>query len=202
MRTAAHLVVLGAVLVLAACGGRRGGGGGGGDDDDAASCDFAACGGDPVGEWRIADSCVTYDTSPPEDCPEADASYGTVDMSGTMSLDADGTYSLSTSMSFDVTIDFPTSCLGGATCDQIEQNLVLSFPGSSCQTSAQGCACTSPFDESSDETGTWEADGGTLRVVDQGGDPTDLDLCATGGSLQLRSASEGGGTIEMILQRM
>jgi hypothetical protein len=183
-------------VTLAACGGRRGGGGGG---EGEGECGFAACGGDPIGDWSIVDSCVTYDTTPPDDCPTAEVSFSDPDLSGTMSILEGGTYQMSTSMSFDLTIDFPTSCLGGMSCDLVEQNLVASFPGATCRTSGVGCACTTPFDETTDETGTWEVDGDTVRVTDDGGDPTDLEFCASSGSLELRSSTEGGGTVEMIL---
>lgn len=194
-------LVTAGVLLLAACPRSRGGGGGDGDDDDddGAACGFDACGGDAVGHWRIVDSCVTFDSTPPDDCPEAQTSYGTPDVSGTLAIEDDGTYEMSTETSFDLTIDFPTSCLGGASCDLVEQNLVGSFPGSTCTDSALGCACTSPFDSSSTETGTWDADGDVVRVVDQGGDSEDLDYCATTGALALRSTA-GGGTLEMFLE--
>lgn len=190
-----------AALVLSACPGRGGGGGDDDDDDDnGGACGFAACGGDAVGDWGIVDSCVTFETAPPEDCPTAEASYGTPDLSGTLSIDGAGTYTLSTQMAFDLTIDFPTSCLEGMTCDQIEANLVGSFPGSSCATSGVGCACTTPFSQSADETGTWEVDGNILHVVDDGGDPEDLEYCASAGTLQIRSTTDDGGTLEMILE--
>ena len=161
---------------LAACGGGDGGG---------LDCGFAACGGDPVGVWTIADSCLEG-TPMIDDCPDA-VITSDVSLSGTVTVNADMTESSSITTTGTQTASIPSACLMGATCAQVE----AAIDGASCTDAADGCDCTLTIDDTDEASGTWSVSGTTITIVDTGEDPETLDFCVDGDSMQVRTEADG-----------
>lgn len=175
-------------------------GGCGGDDDGNLDCgDFSACGGDPVGDWSVVDACVDRAPDPEiENCPDASASIGDVVVDGTVMVRDDGSYATDVDISGTVVISVPLSCLQGGTCADLSQ-----AAGVPCTDNGDACDCTGDFDDSTQETGTWEVTGSTLTLTDSGGDSSDASFCVQGDVLkaQPEPAQAGDPQVTLVLTR-
>jgi hypothetical protein len=151
-------------------------GGCGGDDD--IDCSFEACGGDPVGEWRLGRSCGEATV---QGCPDAVVDDSDVDQTADLSVVDDMTYSAHVVTEGTVHASIPLSCLDGGTCADLAA--VLSAP---CTTDGDDCACD--IDAASDvsESGGWATTGNTITFTPDAGDPYEADYCADGGSLKFQ----------------
>jgi len=150
MRMLCWLGVLGLVASMV------GGCGGNANDSDSSCGKVQPCGGDPVGTWKITESCV--DSSAVEEglkgalsgtCPTATLQSVHVKQTGSATFNADKTYSSMLTTTFDATLQVPSSCIsqGGLTltCEQL--NLVLSqlmnadISSIVCSKANDGCSC-------------------------------------------------------------
>lgn len=179
------------VLVLGACGG----------DDDGGSLDcseYTACGGDPVGEWTFVDSCFDGDPgSPIEECPEATSEISNVVVTGTASIQDNGSYSITTEFNGDVVLVVPLDCLGGATCADLSEAAEVT-----CTEDGDACNCMDELSESSQETGTWEVDGNTFTTTAAGEAPQDASFCVEGDVVKLQpEADPGDPQVTYVLER-
>lgn len=180
------LCLVAAVLAaaLAGCGG----------DDDGGSLDcseFSACGGNPVGDWSIVDACFDNLPEPDiENCPEATASIDDVVVTGTVEIRDNGSYATMTNTSATVAVSVPADCLNGATCAQLSQ-----AAGIPCTDNGDGCDCEDELDDSSQETGTWEADGSTITLTDSEGVSDDAEFCVQGDVLKAQSQEDADSPI-------
>ena len=129
------------VLVLAGCVGSDGG-----------SCGkVQACGGDVTGTWKVAGACGDEGVMSVSSCPAATGTASET-WSGTLTFNADMTYTTSLTVSGTATTNYPQSCLtaGGTTvsCAQLGQGLemeIMANPGmfqSAHCTGAASCVCT------------------------------------------------------------
>ena len=149
------------------------------DADMVTECTTTACGGDPTGEWTVADVCFDGSVQSTEgDCPEGTIQITDVTMDGTVSLQADGTYaSTMASVLFSSILTFPSTCIPeGATCDDVAANL---GSNSTCtDDGAGGCSCdvTGAFPSSS-ETGTWTTADTDLVLDGSMTDPQSAPYC-------------------------
>lgn len=169
-----HTIILAACLAAALVGC-------GGDDDGSLDCsEFAACGGDPVGQWTIVDACLDGDLQPDIDgCPEATGTIEDVVVSGSVELRDDGSYANNTSSMGTVVLTVPMSCLDGATCEQLSQ-----AAGVPCSENGDACDCQQDFDDSSQESGSWESSGSTITLTDSDGNVNDVSYCVEGDVLK------------------
>jgi hypothetical protein len=182
------LAALLAVSSAVACGG------------DGGSCATPpACGGDIVGNWTVTSSCVhlsgTLDFDQQCTGVPVDAN---VQYSGMASYTATMTYSFSLTVTGSETFVFPASCLNGATCDQINQQLQSSPPDGT--TSAHcssagggGCSCTASLDwQSSTEAGTYTLSGTAVTTTSSSGDTETDQYCVMGNQLQIMPGTSSG----------
>lgn len=186
MKKALFALAMGALV--AACGG-------GDDDGGGFDCSFNACGGDPVATWTIAGSCTLGDQTI-EECPEATFDDSGIEQDGTVTINSDGTYSTSVTTTGTVQFTFPLSCLGGATCDQLEG----AVEGVTCTDTGEACDCTQTLNETDNETGTYVASGSTVTFTpDGGGTPDELEFCVEGNTMKASAPPEMAGDARAIV---
>lgn len=149
---------------------------GGESCDDLAALDFA-CGGSPVGSWEIVTSCAGVDTwDPLNGTCDAIQTRGEGTASGTLTVEADGGYSLRISERVsELFFSFPLSCFGGAT----EPCNGANFMGV-CENVDTRCSCDVNLRRGPiTEDGAWVALGGDL-MFQEGLDTTNLSFCRVG----------------------
>jgi hypothetical protein len=136
-------------------GGSNGGAGGGATDICA---NIAPCGGDVVGTWTVTSSCLSV-TGRLElgaffgaDCPSAPVT-GSLQVSGSWTAQADGTYVDNTNTTGHQQIALPASCLmySGTllTCDQVSAAIqAMGYSAATCASAPDGgCACEATLDQ-------------------------------------------------------
>ncbi len=160
-----------------------------GDDDNGEggvtlSCEVTPCGGDVVGAWTFQDAMVCGDLGESDpDCPDMTMQVNNMNMTGTITINSDGTYSLDMSMSMDLTITNPLDCLGGLTdCSLLEDN--ESLDDATCISVTDACECSGIMTNADAETGTWTTDANILTMTsddpEPGDEPTELSYCLSG----------------------
>ena len=171
----------------------------GGDDDGGASCeDFAACGGDPVGEWSLVDTCVEGGNPFGANCPDATFDYSGLTQTGSVSVNANNTYTATITTAGNIAAFVPTSCLQGASCTQLDQ----SSDDLSCTDADGGCDCTVSASDMSDDSGTWSVAGNSLTLTPDGEAPEAAEFCVKGDSFTVRPATDQGDpTVTIALSR-
>jgi hypothetical protein len=180
------------VLVsLAACGGGDDDGGDGGDggDGDVVCAAFSPCGGDPAGEWAFVDACADEAVVPLDipGCPDATSEFLAIDVSGTLSLAADGTYVVDQTLTFTSLVTFPLACIedDAASCEEAGELLEAD-----CAASEDDCACEQTGEVVAGENGTWEVDGADITITAAGdAEGATGQFCADGDRLELRQPS-------------
>ncbi len=177
------------------------GGGGAGGTPEPVMCDANAvgCGGDVVGTWNVAGSCLTINgdmdvflTSLA--CATVPAT-GQLETSGTLTLNADGTYTDNTVTTGSVNFPLDASCLAisgvPVECDRVGSIFAsVGWMSGTCTPTADGgcdCAMTTeqqgglgnilPFTESS---GDYSVTPETLTISE-----SNYSYCQNGGSLTL-----------------
>jgi hypothetical protein len=212
--TTTHFTPFTVVLVVLPDGGVGQVGGGCGSVDD-----FDACGGDLTGTWNYTGACVTLppdalgggegDDNPFAMCTDAPMLAATVDLTGTTTFGADGSFSLDQTLTLSSEITIPASCI-----DQLTGGM---DPAMACEMILEGMlnadgACVSALDEPevqmNMETGTWSADEATgeLMIVDSspdgGGASDDVILyCVTGNTVKVLLQAGDGAVIEYMATR-
>jgi hypothetical protein len=89
-----------AMMVLSGCGGSGG------------MCgNTAACGGDIVGTWTIASSCVSGSSAISATCPGETVDGANLKVTGTVTYNADMTYTANSILSGSETLMLPLSCV-------------------------------------------------------------------------------------------
>jgi hypothetical protein len=135
-------------------------------------------------------------------CPGETVSLDSVNASGTVTFNGDGTYSSALTFSFHESAVVPTACLtrgtgsgdAGAvtlTCTQLAtafQNSVTSDAGAataSCTQTSTGCQCTvTAPGQPSDSTGTFTTSGNTFTTTSSDAGPgTPSSYCVSGNTL-------------------
>lgn len=175
--------VIALAVVLIGCGG-------GGAELE---CPTAPCGGDPVGEWTIADSCFDGQIEVAS-CPELEIRSFDASQTGTASINADMTYAIDQRVAGSATLAFPASCFAGGTIRNCSD---LNDVGTTCTGDiASECVCDQDLDESVVEAGTWQVSGTTIALSASG--PS--DYCVSGDTLSL-SLGNGSGAAELIMTR-
>jgi hypothetical protein len=217
MKTSALLPLVFGLVMGAACGGTGDGTGDGatgsgghvgGNDGGTASCPMpAACGGNVVGAWTITGSCVTFTLDLASTCPGLTAD-GTLELVGGATYKADLTYVQTGTGGGTFQYHFPSSCLSGMTCAQIQTSLMTagsqmgSFSAVACRgASGGGCTCdVTLVDSANDETGTYTTAAGALTTAHDG--VTDqANYCVTGNAMrQMPTGDANQGTVPGTLQ--
>jgi hypothetical protein len=153
------------------------------------SCEFSACGGDPVGLWTFEASCA--DLVMPG-CPTA-TFVSDLSPTGTLEFRDDMTYEVNLVTQGTFTMTVPSACLALMAvedCSELEDEEMTCTGEVS-----DACVCVATFDEVAEETGTWSVSGGTLTL-----DEDDAELCVSQDVLKIRIGDEEfSGT--MVLSR-
>jgi hypothetical protein len=190
-----------ALTILPGCGGSGG------------TCgNTTACGGDIVGTWKITSSCISVDATSmvaSMGCPGETASASGFTITGSITYNADMTYSSNSTLSGNVVVGLPASCLTQQgitiTCGQLQQVLqgmaaTAGFQSVRCSGSS-GCSCTVALaPQASTETGTYGTTAaGVLTTTAAGGTPSGGDYCVKGTTLtespQAGASMMGQGSI-------
>jgi hypothetical protein len=185
--------------------GMSGAAGGAGTGGGVASCDeVAACGGDVVGTWTVAPCPLAVGenvdmTGFGLSCSSAPVT-GSLELSGTLTLNADGTYADNTTVTGESTLELPPSCLilsgTTTTCADISGPLgSIGYTTIVCVDNAatSGCTCEATVDQEgglafvsfdSATSGNYTSADNTLTITGFG-DPVDYSYCVAGNTLTM-----------------
>lgn len=167
-----------------------------------ASCiaDSIPCGGNLEGTWNLKQQCIDVDSpsSVTSACSGATAHGSNLVMHGTVTYVADGTYSENITLSGDIVVTIPPSCLtqNGVTmtCAQLNQSMSQQGTPVTCSdANGGGCSCTMPVPAGqTTESGTYTIAGHVLTTAHEG-QSDQTDYCV--------HASQSGGQIssELVL---
>ena len=160
----------------------------------------SACGGDIVGDWKFAGSCVDtaalakfyrlrFQTSCAPEVTVTDNARLTYAPT-TVSFNADRTYAGRFVMNGTIGIHIPTACLAGTCSDMRAQVLAMVGSGgdlteASCSETATSCSCSLTLGRVSDRTGTYTADGVSLTLENGQGPGSNAHYCVTEPELRL-----------------
>ncbi|MFZ5893479.1 MAG: hypothetical protein ACOY0T_20630 [Myxococcota bacterium] len=182
------------VLWLAGCGGNA---------ESSTSCgEVQPCGGNPIGTWKIAESCLDDKALADElleslqmfGCSSASVQSAHLKTTGNASYNADQSFTTSTSSTFDATLLIPSSCITRAgftlTCDQLTSALAQLMSDEignlTCSTTSGGCNCkvvTPP--RTLMESGTYSVSGTRLVQTSSNGSSADAEFCVQGSELHM-----------------
>jgi hypothetical protein len=191
----------------------------GGGGAPATTCgNTQPCGGDVVGSWVPAGSCVTtasiqvrYMSQLGDECPPG-ASVSIVDATSdwaavSSTFDADGNYAGTAAFSASVQISVPAACLVTRGCADLDAELQAmvspdtGIASASCHDGAAACTCSVVQQQTSDSSGTYSVSGTTLTMLPTGGSPNDMPFCVRGSELHLINLDNAGIASDIVLRR-
>jgi hypothetical protein len=175
-----------------------------------ASCtNVTACGGDIVGAWTVAGSCLPVTGAVDVSgfglgCSEAPVT-GSLQVAGTWTAMADGTYVDDTTTTGEQVFAMPASCLNVSgtvtSCDRVARPFrsTLGFTVVTClsDTATGGCTCTATVEQlggmgvislEKPKSGTYTATGNVITATSAESE-TKYDYCVTGSTMTLSVAS-------------
>jgi hypothetical protein len=126
-------------------------------------------------------------------CPGISEQVVSVTATGTVTFNADMTYSDNYQESVSVALVIPQSCLTskGVTCSQVT-------PPTTCTTSGSDCDCTTESSSHQLHTGTYSLNGNTVTFMPSGGTPITDTYCIQGNTgYVFRSVSGGGASASL-----
>jgi hypothetical protein len=138
------------------------------------------------------------------DCPEQTVSTSGLKIDGTVTYGGDQTYDSSLTLSGNVVLTLPASCLTRQdvtiTCSQIEQSLQSSLPTSdfssgTCLAAGGGCRCTlvlTPTTSSGDGTYTTTGAGLLTQTDSTNGTPDSSDYWVRGNTRSVSPHADSG----------
>ena len=181
-------------LALAGCGG---------GDGSGAACGVTPCGGDITGAWNAADVCLdkamlTADFMV-EGCPQASVGDINFTPTGNFMFNTDGTYNLGLALNGTIGLNYPVSCLEGATCVELDAAVKLAMllePNPAIQSvSCAGtstCVCTFvATPETLAEAGTYTTSGNNLVTTPSGQPEDTIEYSVKGTTATLREPNDG-----------
>ena len=186
-----------------------------GDGGPAATCgNVQPCGGDVVGNWMFVEQCQSAASIAASKanfsamaagswCPEQTLVGIEPQASGSLVLDAAGAYALDLVFGGYIDIDFPASCIAGASCDdatagfqsQIEQGTfpIPTVTSIACS-GASSCVCHAAVDRLRSESGTYSVSGSALSFAATTGAVTNKSYCVAGSRLHILDTSTSTST--------
>jgi hypothetical protein len=163
----------------------------------SASCGVKPCGGDVVGNWQASSACVDratlnmeFLTGVMDACPTASLGNVTTTPTGNLSFAADMSFTGTLAVDSTIPLNFPASCIAGATCSQLTAALqtVVGMGGITAVSCAGSGSCTCTMAQTLNIVqgpGSWSGSGNTLVVTDAAGVQDDGVYCVQGTSLHL-----------------
>jgi hypothetical protein len=171
-----------------------GGGGGGGNG----TCgQVEACGGSVVGTWKAGAACansafltMSFEQGLMGVCPTATISNVSVSQSGTLTFNADMTYSASIDDTYSFNFAIPSSCnTSGASCGTLATYIELASPGTTVGCLGTGsCSCHVSMSQPQSDTGTYAiSPAGESIAINSTSNATtsNADFCVQGNTLHL-----------------
>jgi hypothetical protein len=157
------------------------------------------CGGDVVGNYNVSAACFDNAALTMQigmDCPGASANISGLNVSGNGSFNADGTYSITETVSASVSETIPPSCLTMSgitlTCAQLDQalqQLLIQSPGTYQSAHCSGstsCTCTFVLAaQTTTDTGTYTTSGTTITTTDSAGTSSSSSYCVQGNEFHM-----------------
>jgi len=203
-------------------GGSSGSGGSTGSPEASCEDPTPPCGGNLVGTWVVADSCVEVSGEVDMTLLGVGCDSGTVtgmlQVSGTWSADAEGNFSDETVTTGESTVTLPPECLEVSgtttTCGVLGSVLrTLGFASATCQAddATEGCICTATVDQAGglgfvsedvSESGTYSTAGDQLTL--SYASDVDYSYCVSRDTLHITPSTVARtGTVmgEIVLQR-
>lgn len=179
--------------------------GGSGNGLPAACTNAAPCGGNIVGTWTIANLCGAganrMQTGVLPGCPSSSAT-STTGATGTITFNADFTYTTTLTATGSATNTLPKSCLSGTTCAEIQTNIMQGpsasqYSSISCLDDGSNCNCAVVLaPQMNTETGTYSLSGGTLNTMPtSAGTAGTAQYCVSGTELSIST----GDTMPLII---
>jgi hypothetical protein len=172
--------------------------GDGGADPECSA--FAACGGDPRGDWILQTVC-------PFEGPDGSCPSSTLTGSGTagasdLRLAPEMTYQISYEITWSLSLALPSTCFpkGAAICSPRDER-------QTCTGSAnQDCLCESHYSQETKESGQWGSGGNRLSMMSSLGQLVSFDYCVygLGGntlSLHARPMTSDSGPLPVLVWR-
>ena len=158
-------------------GGSRASGGSTGSGGLTTNCpNGSTCGGDLVGTWNVTSSCLTLSGDMDVElaslgCPTVPVT-GSLQVTGTWTANADGTYTDNTTTTGSITFPLAASCLSVSSIDVECSKMATAFPPvgwktATCSTNASGqCNCTATADQSGGMgvISPWKSNSGTYTT--------------------------------------
>lgn len=171
----------------------------------------SACGGDIVGDWKITGVC--YDETAlaaqaKQLCADATLKIGDASVTGDVSYKADKSFVQgATELDATAELSLSTSCLGGATCAQLQAQVNMDAADgneANCVSAAGGgCTCSTTIKDSSKSNGTYSTSGNT--VTQTANNATEVqDFCVNGNRLVLlpnKMAAASDLPVRLVLQK-
>jgi hypothetical protein len=137
----------------------------------------------------MSSACVSGGTNPlAGQCPSSTFQLSET-VSGTVTFNSDGTYSSNVGSSASENVTIPSSCINGATCDQLQMVFNQTDAGAgaqmaTCSTTSGGCSCqVSLTEQPGPMTGTYSVSGSTITLNGTAG-----TYCVQGNDLLLQQS--------------
>lgn len=186
---------------LMSCGGSSAGGspdGGGADGGNSnASCGTVRpCGGNIVGTWKFAASCIVDQSilglDATQICDTATINAEDSAITGMATFKADMTYSVNLTSTPKFKLVVPNDCLQGAACADIQAAITgdptSDIQSASCSTQGSACVCNVVSQSMTQtETGTYTTSGSTLTSGPSADQQDDTPYCVQGNQLHVIS---------------
>jgi hypothetical protein len=167
------------------------------------------CGGEVTGNWMFVEECESAASIAESQarfstmaegswCPGQTLAALQPEAAGSLVLSGDGTYVLALEYGGSLDIDFPASCIAGATCDdatagfqaQIDEG---TYPNPSVTSIAcaglSGCLCHASVYVARSESGTFSTAGNVLTFAATSGAVTNKSYCVAGNKLHILDVS-------------
>jgi hypothetical protein len=172
-----------------------------GDGAPAGSCSLTACGGTLAGSWNVTSTCYGPGrTITSGGCPQPKSTDSSaLATTGTMTFNADGTYSMTftTSGPQVVAYDFGCASPSPATCADLQAMLQnpADHTSAACTQSGTLCTCTVTYQGSPDsEEGTYTVDSKGLNLSAKGfTTPYTRQFCVSGATMKMTLPLSPGG---------
>ena len=191
------------VAVAAGLAGACGGGTTSGGSGTGPTCStFQDCGGDAIGRWNLQRYCgdLTVAVSDDPACQDSEVIVDTSGMSSTLSINDDGSYSVTFTGTGQGTLGFTEACaqamVGAAVsldqfCPLADTEVKREDPNASCTVVGSVCECTMQTTPEN-ETGTYVVSGNEFTTTASTGGTTTFAYCVQGDTLKARDTSTLG----------
>jgi hypothetical protein len=157
------------------------------------------CGGSLLGTWTLQAACQPVeDFTVGEECPGATIDQSAHITSGSLTFDADMTFTASLSQSGTLRVTAPLACVAAATCDEYASSIVPSSPDDTTTCTTVGgdtcdCALVHPMPQIRSTSGTYTTAGNTLNWTSPSAPSS--SYCVQGNTLHIMGTNPTTGEI-------